>query len=662
MCHCAFRLIFAEVSRAIVILKDRFKTRDNHQGLTDTRKFPRLLVPFRVDVLTPDEIRLIRELGPIWGPALALVFVFVAWLRHRWNRGMRGAKLFADKRVGIALICGLILLAGWEYYHFRFWGLPAPFRAGEVGILIAEAPGDQNLERQTAYQAAIMQLIQTTPELKDIVKVRLLGRLLPSDLEQQHAAAVKLGRWLHATFVLRPNALADIEEPWITIVDQPTFSNSDASMGTFSVSELAQPDKLRLPRDVLQLAQCTLVVSLYQRGSYEEASRELETVLASPELPKAAPTRADLNLTYGNALQATGHVGEAENAYRETIRLNPKSAEAHSNLGWALIKDGSYEESASEARQAIEIKPDLADAHITLGAALLRMRKFDDAIAEYRLAIGYSPNSADAHNNLGNALNAKGLRNEASSEIRYAIYLNPNSAESHVNLCNVLGDMGQYDKAIANCRKALELRPNLAEAYVDLGNLLSKKADAGDKSYDEAIVEFRQAIKLSPNMGYAHYGLGLALGLKGEALNLTGAYYDESISEFKHAIQLEPNDADYHRNLATSLDREARTDEGIAEYKKAIAINPNYAEAHYNLGNDLMQKHRYKEASREFGLAVTLNSKSFDAYFQLCKSLVAAREHAQAAAACEIARKLNSRPRPFVPTVPRFNTLASPVT
>ncbi len=603
-------------------------------------------------MFSPDLIRLIREFGPIWGPVLALGSVLYWRLRHRWNQGERGWELLADKWLWISLFCGGSLLVGWEYYYYRFWGLPEPFRTGEVGILIAEAPGDQNRERQTAYQTAILELVQTTPELKDIVKVRLLERSLPADLERQHAEAVKLGRWLHAAFVLRPNALAGFEEPWITIVDQPAFSSSDTSMGTFSTAQLAQPADLRLPRDIVQLARCTLAVSLYQKGAYQEASRELEDILASPELPKAAPTRGDLNLTYGNALQAIGNVGDAEKAYREAIALNPKSAEAHNNLGWALIKDGLYEDSVREARKAIEIKPNLTDAHLTLGAALLRMGQVDEAIAEYRVAIIYSPASVFAHNNLGNALNAKRLRHEAVSEIRYALNLNPNFAEGYVNLCVVFDEMGQYKEAIGNCRKALALNPDLAAAHLDLANAFCDEAFAGKRSYEDAIVEFRQAIKLKPNLEAAHYGLGLALGRKGEDLGFTDGYYDESIGEFRLAIQLDPNDEQAHRNLGTSLDREGRLDDGIAEYKKAIAINPNHADTHYNLGNDLMQKHRYKEASREFGQVVRLVPDSFDGYSRLCISLSKAKEYAQATAPCETAFRLKSKPQPPSPLAP----------
>jgi tetratricopeptide (TPR) repeat protein len=612
---------------------------------------------------TDGVVRLVREFGPVWGPILALVFSVGCWFSYRWNQGARNWSLLADKRLWIGLACGIPLLIVWECYYYRYGGLPEPFRTGEVGILIAEVPGDQNQQRQTAYQAAIVQLVQTTPELKDIVKVRLVDRSLPRDLERQHAEAVKLGRWLHATFVLRPNALADFEEPWITIVDQPTFSISDTSMGTFSIAELAQPDRLRLPRDIVQLARCTLAISLYQRGSYDEASRELGTVLTSPDLPKAAPTRADLDVIYGNALQATGHVGDAKKVYTEAIRLNPMSAEAHANLGWALLREGSYDEGAREARAAIAIKPDLSDAHVTLGTAVHLMGRLDEAIAEFRLAVKYSPTSTHAHNNLGNALNDKGLRDEAVSELQYALSLDPNFAEGYVNLCNVLANKGRHKEATANCRKALELKPGLGEAHYSLGGRLLEEAWAGNGSYDEAIAELRQATKLSPNLAAAHYGLGLALAWNGQSRGLTDGYYNEAIIEFGRAIQLDPKDAEARRNLATAFDWAGRLDDGIAEYRKAIAINPNQVDAHYNLGNDLMQKHRYKEASREFGQVVSLSPDSFDGYSKLCNSLVCAREYTKATAACDTAHRLQSKPRtPLAPPLPGFKSLTSPFT
>jgi tetratricopeptide (TPR) repeat protein len=264
--------------------------------------------------------------------------------------------------------------------------LPEPFRSGEVGILIAEARGDENHERQTAYQAAILHAIEATPELRDIVKVRLLENMLSADIEKQQTEALRFGRLLHASFVLQPNAVAGFEEPWITIVDQPAFTSSHASMGSFATVELAQPDNLRLPRDVLQLAKCTLALLLYRQHEYEAVLKNLDDLFNSPDMPEAAPSQADLRVLYGNTLLGVGRISEGEIAYREAIKLDARTVEGHSNLGWALGLQGQFDESADEARKAIELRPSLADAHVTLGVAMAHSGRLDEGIAEYKVS------------------------------------------------------------------------------------------------------------------------------------------------------------------------------------------------------------------------------------------------------------------------------------
>jgi len=532
-------------------------------------------------------------------------------------------------------------------------GMPEPFRPEEVGILIAEAPGDENHARQTAYQAAILHMIEATPELKDLVKVRLLEKLLSPDIEAQHADALKLGRSLHASFVLQPNGLAGFEEPWITIVDQPAFTSSHAFMGSFATLELAQPDKLRLPRDVIQLARCTLALLLYREHLYEAAVQNLDAVLASPDIPKAAPLQADLRIAYGNALLGIRRVSDAEVAYRDAIKLNPDSAEAHNNLGWALCLQEEFDESMHEARKAIELRPSYADAHVTLGVAMAHTGRLDEAIAEYRVAAKYGPNLPYVYSDLGNAFRKKGMLDKAIAEQRHAIELDPNYGPAYLSLGAVFGDRKQYKEAISNDKKAIELlrdspqwttisgnspdgKPQgrvsfLAAAYFSLASDHLELVKGENGSYDEVIAEFREAVRLAPGFAEAHYGLGDALGLSGAL--------DEAVAEFRQAVELKPNYAAAHHDLGVALEKKGEFDDAIGEHRRAVSICPDY-ENHYSLGVALCNRMRYEEALQEIQEAVRLKPDFPDGYLKLCEvySIEVSRE---ATAACQGAVKLN---------------------
>jgi tetratricopeptide (TPR) repeat protein len=580
-----------------------------------------------------EAIRLLHDLGPNWGPPAVALIALALLLHYRWNRGERGIALVFSSSVAILILSTALVLSIWYYWLYRYHGLPKSFAEGEVGILIAEASDDETRSRQTAYQSSIVQLIEQLPEMKDVVKVRLLDRKLSPDLEQQQLEAIRIGRWLDAAFVLRPNAVAGSEEPWITIVDQPAFKASDAFMGSFATTQLAQPTKLRMPNDVVRLAQCTLALLFYRSANYSLATKEFEQILSSQDLPAVAPARGDIDVMYGNALLGVEQVAKAEVAFRESIRLNPVSPEAHSNLGWALTLEGNFKESMTEARKAIELQPKFSDAHVTLGVALAHSGHDDQAISEYEIAIENNPQFVQAYNDLGNSLNRVGRREEAVQQIDHALSLAPNFAEGYVNLCVVFTDKHQFKDAIRTCRKAIDLNPTLSVAHLDLGNALLVEARSEGGTYDGAIAEFNAAMKLSPDLPGTHFGMGLALALQGKT--------DESVKEYEKVLQRQ-NDTDTHRNLGADFDNLGRREEAIAEYKAALAIRPDNIDAHQLLGQDLLSNRDYAGAILQFREVLRLNPNSFEGTLGICDALVLSGQSADAVPVCRRAKQLRT--------------------
>jgi Flp pilus assembly protein TadD len=68
-------------------------------------------------------------------------------------------------------------------------------------------------------------------------------------------------------------------------------------------------------------------------------------------------------------LAAQGKTDEAVAAYRESIRLNPKSPEAHNNMGILLVKQGKMDIAIAALQTACQLKPDHADALKNLAKA-----------------------------------------------------------------------------------------------------------------------------------------------------------------------------------------------------------------------------------------------------------------------------------------------------
>jgi Flp pilus assembly protein TadD len=402
-------------------------------------------------------------------PRLIPIAILVLTGIYLWR--FQGARGFGPWRSVLAASTAVLLvlsIIGWLAY--RYWGLPDSFADGQIGILIAEVPGDQQgRQHQEAYQNAIRLRVQNSDELREIVKVRLIERPLPPDAEARQAEAVKIGRWLRAAFVVRPFVVEGTQEPWLTVVNPQNMFQPESSLGKFSTPQLAELDTLPLPEDLAQLAETALALALSERHSYKEAARVLGDVLRSGHLPEAATSRWALHRLRGDALLVSGINTEAVTEYQEALRLKPDFAEAHSNLGAALYAEGLNDAAIAEVKQALRLKPDFAEAHNGLGLILNAVGYHDAAIAEVKQALRLKPDFAEAHNNLGAALYVEGRQDAAIAEYREALRLKPDFAAARDGLGLALNAAGQHGAAIAELKEALRLKPDYSDAHCNLG-------------------------------------------------------------------------------------------------------------------------------------------------------------------------------------------------
>ena len=262
--------------------------------------------PIMIFCMIPtDLIRLVRELGPVWGVILGVLLAIYAVARYQWNQGSNSLPaLLRDPTVitvTLALFGGLaIYLSLYLVLYERKRGLPRAFSGDEIGILVAEIPGDRDRKLQQTYVQAIRALAATVSELADQVRVRLIERPLPNDPDRQHQEAVQLGKRLKASFVLRAIQVEAGYQTWISIVDLPEFSKAEAHLGKVNERQLAELETLALPGQVTLLARCALAVSLYRRGMFEQAGNLLRQILEEPDLPEGSPPRPYLLQMLGN--------------------------------------------------------------------------------------------------------------------------------------------------------------------------------------------------------------------------------------------------------------------------------------------------------------------------------------------------------------------------
>jgi len=94
--------------------------------------------------------------------------------------------------------------------------------------------------------------------------------------------------------------------------------------------------------------------------------------------------------TVGNSLGAIGDLKEAEQAFRDAIRILPDSktaAHAYSSLGGILGRQKKYDEAIVALHSALAINPTLGSAWSDLGVVYALIGRIDKAIYAYKQSI-----------------------------------------------------------------------------------------------------------------------------------------------------------------------------------------------------------------------------------------------------------------------------------
>lgn len=205
-------------------------------------------------------------------------------------------------------------------------------------------------------------------------------------------------------------------------------------------------------------------------GKKHKKCCDLESPAVQPVGAAQRQRHADAMQHFATACQLhqAGRLGDAANAYRRALALDPAAHQYWSNYGSAL---------------------DSLDMH-------------DEAVAAFKQALELAPDDALTWNNLGLVQQAMDDHEAAEKSLRRAIELDDQLTFAHFNLGRLLQVREQNAQAIAAYRRVLGRAPHMAQANHNLARLLEQEGDyAGARSY------YEQAIDSDPELIAAHRGL-----------------------------------------------------------------------------------------------------------------------------------------------------------
>ena len=226
------------------------------------------------------------------------------------------------------------------------------------------------------------------------------------------------------------------------------------------------------------------LINLYNQGNL------ISVIEKSQKLINQYPESFVIWNLLGAANKGLGRVGEASDAFRKVIALNPLFAGGYSNLGTTFHEQGKFQDALKFYAKAIELQPNYAEAYNNIGNTFKELGKFDEAIKSYNKALSFEPNYADAYFNMGVVFNEQGNSHEAIKAYNKALTFKSDYAEAYNNIGNTLRELEKLSEAIDAFNKSLILKPDYLEAYNNIANTYLNQG-----KLNEAINAYKSALK-----------------------------------------------------------------------------------------------------------------------------------------------------------------------
>jgi tetratricopeptide (TPR) repeat protein len=295
---------------------------------------------------------------------------------------------------------------------------------------------------------------------------------------------------------------------------------------------------------------------------------------------------------------------EAEERFKEAVRLDLAYADAHNALGDLYIMQGRTQDAINAYEEALKHKPDSAQAHCNIAALLTDLGRYEEAIAHCEAGLKVRPHEEAFCFNLARIYAEKRDFAAMKAQLEKVLARNPDHGPSHFELARQLEREGRIDEAIGHYEKAAEHDPTgesrsfLAGKYYEQGSGLLR---AGRSA--EALEPLRRAAELMPNETVLGHTLAVAMAQNNDAAG--------AIEQYDRVLEIEPDFVPSLAGLAwlraTHPDDTFRNGaEAVALAKRSAEQEPNNPNVLNTLAAALAEVGRFDEAANTARKAIEI--------------------------------------------------------
>ena len=349
-----------------------------------------------------------------------------------------------------------------------------------------------------------------------------------------------------------------------------------------------------------------------------QASAQLPGTCKPPASAAHAPVGTPPARVYdavGAWFAEKGDLNCAVAAFKQALRLEPKSAEAHFDLGLVRQSQEKPAEAINEFRLALQYDPKLLQARCALGSALIDPA---EAEPEFSKALAVNPQLVCALDGMAQVLVKQGRYAAAMDSWRQALRIQPDAPDLQLALATAtykaakarqanglpaLDGAGVAD-AIRLVTDLLKSHPDMTSGYFTLGNIY-----ANERRDREAADQYKEVTRRNPNDV-------VALAAEVKAL-IDASAYAEALAPARDYVRRKPNDPSAHVMLGTVYQQLGDYAKAEPELELGAARAPDDFEARYQFGLVLARLEKPAQALPQLQKAVALKPGDRSAQFQL---------------------------------------------
>jgi protein O-GlcNAc transferase len=255
------------------------------------------------------------------------------------------------------------------------------------------------------------------------------------------------------------------------------------------------------PVDRRLLAQLEILIA---QGQWHAAGALCDELMTHERSSAALWTYRGIVCLNGNRF------GEAEEAFRNSVCLNPENASAWHHLSLILLQDKRAVEAEACSRRAVSLDATPAIFWLQLGNVLFAQEQFANAASAYQNSVTINPLKATAWKNYGSSQHVQKNWTEARRAYESSLALEPSQFDTRVKLADVLERMHVFSAAERVAQGLADDFPDVPDVWSLLGRiqLALAKHDSAIRALRKAVDKHDSASKHSRLLQALQYQVG----------------------------------------------------------------------------------------------------------------------------------------------------------